>query len=264
MMRRRARGCLVASLANAERAACELMMSGQILPDLQAKGLYLYWVDLDRFESSRFESSRFADEELSVEERDRAARFVTDTLRRRYTAAHLFLRQTLARFCGARPEQLRFSENAWGKPSVSSHPALHFNLSHSQHLALVGISTVNAIGVDIELLQRWPDKELCSLSQTIMTSAEQQSLQTTLQSSTDQNEASHAFLNAWTRKEACVKALGLGLSYDVRQLEVGLMPTSMAITAPANGGSLLADCKLWLQSTRGPEGAPISVAELQS
>lgn len=242
-------------------------MSGQVLPDLQANGLHLFWIDLDRFEAGPLE-----DELLSDDERKRAARFATPTLRHRYTAAHLFLRRSLAPFCDARPEQLSFTDNAWGKPSLTSHPALQFNLSHSQHLALVGINTADtasAIGVDIEVLQRWPDEELRSLSQTIMTVAEQQSLLTTLKSSNahamgqkDHGMASHAFLTAWTRKEACVKALGLGLSYDVRQLDVGLMPATEQVTAPANGDSLVADRKLWLQTSRGPEGALISVASL--
>jgi len=241
----------------------EQKLNGQLLPDLQAKGLHLFWMDLDRFEPDPLE-----EELLSDDEQQRAARFVTPTLRHRYTAAHLFLRHTLARFCDARPEQLSFTDNAWGKPSLTRHPAIDFNLSHSHHLALVGVQTsdsadpADAIGVDIEVLQRWPDEELRSLGQTIMTAAEQQALLAAIQSSNAHDNASHAFLTAWTRKEACVKALGLGLSYDVRQLNVGLAAVNEQVLAPANGDSLLADHKLWLQTTTGPEEALISVASL--
>ena len=35
-------------------------------------------------------------------------------------------------------------------------------------------------------------------------------------------DATRRFLNGWTRKEACLKAAGLGLSIDASTIEVGL------------------------------------------
>jgi len=169
------------------------------------------------------------------------------------------MRHELATVCAAAPEQLGFIENPWGKPMLIDHPGIHFNLSHSQHLALLGISTRAPIGVDIEMIQHWSDAELHSLSRTIMTEAERQAMVDIIGQSGNA-AASQAFLTAWTRKEACVKALGLGLSYDVRQLEVGITQCLAQITAPANGDSLRAARQLQLYTAPGPQGAIISIA----
>lgn len=218
------------------------------MPDLPARVAQLRYLDLDQLDSAALNEAP-----LSDRERARADRFVTATLRRRYIGAHLFLRHVLGNACGTDPAELVFIENNWGRPALADYPHLHFNLSHSQQMALLGISPIAPIGVDIEHVQHWPDGELQSLSKTIMTASEQLALQ-------KHPAPAQAFITAWTRKEACVKALGLGLSYDVQTLEVGLSPTTGQITAAANRESLLTACGLDLSTTKGPGNTIVSVA----
>ena len=224
------------------------LLAGSAMPDLPAGVAQLRCLDLDKLDTAALDETP-----LSERERARADRFVTATLRRRYIGAHLFLRHVLANACGTGPAQLVFDENEWGKPTLADYPRIHFNLSHSQQMALLGISTVAPIGVDIEHVKRWADDELQSLSKTIMTASEQRALQ-------NHPAPAQALITAWTRKEACVKALGLGLSYGVQTLDVGLSPTPCQITAAANSESLLVACQLDLSTIEGPRNTIASVA----
>ena len=90
---------------------------------------------------------------LSYAERARAARFATDDLRRRYVAAHAFVRRALAAHTGADAAALRFDAGAFGKPQLIDFPQVHFNLSHSGDWALCVISDDGPVGVDIEVVR---------------------------------------------------------------------------------------------------------------
>jgi phosphopantetheinyl transferase len=45
------------------------------------------------------------------------------------------------------------------------------------------------------------------------------------------NRASHSFLDLWTRKEACMKAVGTGLQWDPRSIEVGHVQQAVELDA---------------------------------
>ena len=112
------------------------------------------------------------------------------------------------------PSALRFAHNAFGKPSLAEAPGCHFNLSHSGDAALLAIDAGAPVGVDIEIERAMDDID--AMAQAHFTDAERDALQ---RSSAGTRAA--AFLRTWTRKEACLKAVGTGLSVDPRQLETG-------------------------------------------
>jgi len=119
---------------------------------------------------------------LSPDERERAARFRFEEHRRRWIAAHVALREILSKYTS--DVQFVIGEN--GKPSLANG-AVHFNLSHSGDLAVIAVSD-HEIGVDVEQIRDGFDYE------SIMPAANRDE-----------------FFRAWTRKEACLKARGLGL-----------------------------------------------------
>ncbi len=207
-------------------------------------GITLQLLDLDSVPASaeRFDS-------LSSDESDRANRFVTDRLATHYRLAHAFVRDALAAHTGLRAEAIRYETNAWGKPDLPAREC-RFNLSHSDHLALLGISADTPLGVDIEKLKIFEADELRSLARTIMTPAEQASLNQLLDTSGTQaaRVGSTAFLTAWTRKEACVKALGFGLSFGVETLQVGLDHNRQIIDIRADDASKRPASRLVLES----------------
>ncbi len=166
---------------------------------------------------------------LSKAESARAHRFVFERDRDRFIAAHAALRQILSAQTGIPAAQLDFVNGDFGKPALDGHAGLHFNLSHSQSLAVIAISH-NAdaeVGIDIELARPMPDAQ--ALAATCFTAQEIRALKALPPARRDR-----AFLIGWTRKEACLKALGLGLSVDLQTLHVGLETTECAVQYPVD------------------------------
>lgn len=148
----------------------------------------------------------------SPPEHARASRFRFERDARRYRAAHAAMRPLLAQALGVEASSVQWREGPHGKPHLLGHPGWHFNLSHSGDWALLGLSQGRPIGVDIECPQRTMD--LSDLAGAHFTAAEQAAL-TGLPS--DQQLC--AFLRTWSRKEACLKALGTGLSVAPHEVD---------------------------------------------
>lgn len=154
---------------------------------------------------------------LSPEEQERAARFRTLELRRRWTVAHGAVRHILATYTGMDPASLVFKTGPQGKPALASCGAsVSFNLSHTCGLALLGIAESARIGVDAESIRAGIEVE--DLSRRFFAMAE---IEEILSLAPDAQLA--AFFTCWTRKEAFVKALGVGLSAPLDQFRVTVL-----------------------------------------
>lgn len=162
-------------------------------------GVRLWLVDLDEHEPA--DSAL-----LSADESARAARFVFERHRFRFIAGRAALRRILAAEVGVNPGTLTFRYSPAGKPSLDGGAnAVHFNLSHSEQWALVAVTSVGAVGVDIE--RRRPLADVLRLARTAFSDAEVDEL-----SAVSPAEREDAFFNGWTRKEAYLKARGDQLS----------------------------------------------------
>lgn len=157
---------------------------------------------------------------LSADEQARAARFAFERDRRRYRSAHVQLRSLLAQATGGTPASLRFAESPHGKPRLTREGEPAFNLSHSGEVGAFALTAQAEIGVDIEVLHRVDD--LDALAQRCFTGAEQRELDAC---GPDPTARDTLFLHGWTRKEACLKAVGSGLSLEPGSFEAGLSPT---------------------------------------
>lgn len=148
----------------------------------------------------------FAASLLSAAERQRGDRFLQQQHRRRFRLARAFLRLILARYLPIPPAQIAFREGAHGKVYLSDDQApLQFNLSHSGDLAVYAVTLSREIGVDIE----WMDPKIAAepLAARFFTPGECDVL-----AALSGHAQTRAFYQLWTRKEAYLKALGLGLS----------------------------------------------------
>lgn len=154
---------------------------------------------------------------LSRAERERAQRFRRARDRDRYLAGRCVLRERLALFTGVPAGQLRLQEGPFGKPALVDRPDCHFNLSHSEDRALLAIGGEAPLGVDIEQLHVVAD--LPALARAHYTEAEIEQLMAWPDAARDEG-----FLRLWTRKEACLKAIGTGLSLEPVSFAVGLSP----------------------------------------
>lgn len=143
------------------------------------------------------------------------------------------LRYLLSRYTGQTPAALTFAYGPKGKPELSPNgnqpvPPPRFNLSHSGHRLLVAVSTaddVSALGVDIERLRSV--KCLAGLCRRYLTAAEAETVL-----ALPHPEADHQFLRYWTGKEACLKALGLGIADAIQTLEL-ILETPQPASVPA-------------------------------
>lgn len=157
---------------------------------------------------------------LDDDERCRADRFHFAQHRRRFVVARGALRTILAHYLEARPTDIRFQTNAYGKPFLASDQAstgLAFNLSHSNSLALVGIACHREIGVDLELVRA--DFATEEIAGRFFSPGEVAALQ-----ALPADARAQGFFNCWTRKEAFIKAKGMGLSMPLDRFDVSLAP----------------------------------------
>jgi 4'-phosphopantetheinyl transferase len=93
---------------------------------------------------------------LSEDEKNRASRFRFEHDRNRFIAARGQLREIIGHFLETDPKQITFSYGERGKPHLAdaiNGKFLHFNLSHSDALALIAVCRDCELGVDIERLR---------------------------------------------------------------------------------------------------------------
>lgn len=153
---------------------------------------------------------------LDARERAQAARFRFAHLAEAYIVAHAALRSVLARWMGQRPQDLVFEFNPQGQPRVAQPGAPSFSLSHTTGAALCALAPAGEIGVDIEMQRPLAHRELVDRFFSRTEQAHFSALPP------EQHEA--AFFSAWTRKEAYIKAKGLGLSLPLDRFSVEFRP----------------------------------------
>lgn len=194
----------------------------------------VFWTDLDAAASAL---PRWIDL-LDSTETVRAARFRFERDRHRYIACHGILRVLLGRAIGRAPADLRFDVTGYGKQSLRDS-TLRFNISHSHQLALFAISRDITVGCDIELQdERFLAENIPEHFFSAAEIAEWNALPPT--------ERLAGFFAGWTRKEAYIKARGLGLSLPLNSFDVAL--------APCDRPALYRGCDGW--SARSFEPAP--------
>jgi len=180
---------------------------------LEPGWVHIYRLALDLPGEKRSSLAEF----LSLEERERAARFRSPRDGQRFTAAHGQMREILAGYLGMEPGAVQFTQNEYGKPGLAGAADLLFNLSHSQSLALLAVSSLNPVGIDIEAIHL--DIDRTNISRRFFSPRESSGL-----AALPEHDQARAFFACWTRKEAYIKGRGLGLSIPLDAFEVSISP----------------------------------------
>lgn len=157
---------------------------------------------------------------LDADERMRATRYRFQSDRARYIATRGLLRTILSRYLPSEPSTLRFVCNRYGKPFLiggREAGSLHFNVSHSHGLAIFAVTRAREVGVDLEyiradvpherIVDQFFSPEEVRVFSAVPTCARRD-----------------AFFACWTRKEAYIKARGMGLSLPVDRFDVSVAP----------------------------------------
>ncbi len=157
---------------------------------------------------------------LSADEQVRAARYRFDEPRRQFVVCRGTLREILGAQLGVAPEAVALTQNAHGKPALTSGLAagdLRFNVAHSAGLALIAMSYGHEVGVDVEQVR--PVENLAALVREHFSPAEQAEFH-----ALPAAEQQRAFFTGWVRKEAYMKARGLGFALPLAAFDVMLAP----------------------------------------
>lgn len=164
---------------------------------------------------------------LSNEERRRASRLSNLSARHEFVTARALLRQLLAMHTGEPASTLQFATGPCGKPALQGSQNLHFNLSHRHGMALVAIASAE-VGIDIERIDGTVDYG--GVAETMFSAAEIGMLR-----SASASQRGEAFFSIWTRKEAYLKATGLGFSANLPDISTASPNGAIEDRGPNSG-----------------------------
>lgn len=157
---------------------------------------------------------------LSLEEQSRAERFHSEQDRLHFIVGRIVLRILLSQYLMINPNHIEFHYKSNGKPYLTSKYGgdnLFFNLAHSNKLALYSFACAREVGIDLEYIRSLTNFE--QIAARFFSAGENATLQKLTGS-----QKLEAFFSCWTRKEAYIKAIGVGLSYPINQVDVTLAP----------------------------------------
>ncbi|MGW2792134.1 4'-phosphopantetheinyl transferase family protein [Streptomyces sp. NPDC001251] len=175
---------------------------------------------------------------LSEEERERAARFVHQRSAVSFVAGRAASRRILSGLLDVAPEEIRLGRRPCpgcgdplhGPPAVIA-PAtpLWISISHTTSCGMLAVARV-PVGVDVEAVR---DFSVAELASSTLTESERHVVL-----GTEEGAArTRAFLRCWTRKEAVLKAVGVGIATDLTTVETRPELSGPAVVATGVPGT---------------------------
>jgi 4'-phosphopantetheinyl transferase len=168
---------------------------------------------------------------LSEAERTRASRFLFVQDRDRFISGRGILRSILGLYLQQPPSAIVFTYEAAGKPKLESHNSdrqICFNVSHSHELAVYAFAHQD-VGIDVEAVK--PERADEKVAEHLFSARELAELR-----ALPPEGRVHGFFNCWTRKEAYIKARGLGLATPLDSFAVSLTPGEPEVIASTDSG----------------------------
>lgn len=139
---------------------------------------------------------------VAPEKRERINRFAFFEDAQRCLLGDLLARYAICNRFNIKSSQLKFGRNEYGKPILTEHKDIHFNLSHAGDWVVCAADNA-PVGIDVEVIQ--PIN--FDIAKRFFTKAEYNDLM-----GQDEKNRLHYFYTLWTLKESYIKAVGKGLS----------------------------------------------------
>lgn len=190
---------------------------------------------------------------ISPEESRHACNLCIEERKNRYIITHGILNVIAGIYLSVKPEEVVIRYNPNGTPFIDGiTKSLFFNLSSSKELALYCFSSRWKSGIDIE--HQSGVKDILRFSRRYFTRKENELLL-----KGDPMERLVLFYRIWTRKEACLKAPGWGLTKPLNYLDVAPESDSPVISegGSGSGGLKLAVLDLYTEPGYSASAATI-------
>lgn len=212
-------GFVTANAIMARRVAQHRYYTNQFAGAIMTQACRGFSADLDCFDRAL--------DSLSALEWQRLERKLDPLRRRRQHAAYALVRACLGDLLGRPPAALCIQRDRWGKPWIEG---LHFNLSHCGRHALLVVAPW-PVGVDLEAQI---ERRRHALAAKILDADEWARWQ-----SLPEDRQAPALTRAWVRKEAALKALGIGLRLPPRKLPIEAAVDGSGWQARSGSGEVL-------------------------
>jgi len=180
------------------------------IPPLSQKTIHFWHFPI----SPVFFDHSFPEAILSKDEIQKGKQFKFEKDRRAFWGGRGILRYLLSYYTSVPPDELKFQYNAFGKPFLSNNKlpfSVVFNLSHSIDSIILAFAKDRALGIDIESFNQfagWKD-----IVNAFFLEEEKEYLYHLKPA-----EQLRCFFQIWTKKEALLKALGVGLGMGLERL----------------------------------------------
>lgn len=153
-------------------------------------------------------------------EQQRAASFLRASDRDRFILGAIMAKAMIARATGVAFDDIRLDRTCrhcglpHGRPALLAPDVdLDFSVTHSGEVVAVALSVTGRVGIDVEHVnRRQPSEDAMSL---VLADQEQLAF-----SQVVAKNRPHAFLRVWTRKEALVKLMGIGVAVNLKEVIV--------------------------------------------
>ncbi|UGY93422.1 4'-phosphopantetheinyl transferase family protein [Streptomyces gobiensis] len=197
---------------------------------------------------------------LNQAERLRAARIRLPQHAGEFVSCRAAVRRILASLLGVAPTELRLGRRPCpgcgsadhGPPTVVAPECdWWISIAHSSGAGLLAVADA-PVGVDLERSRKIPVAELSSVALSPTETARLRALPREL-------DRTRAFLRSWTRKEAVLKAAGVGITTDLTAIEAHPLTTG-PVTVTVPDLAKLADTPVRWSVTELPMPTPWSAA----
>lgn len=173
-----------------------------ILSRIKQRELHIWWANLRDFDLA----VPVLWSVLAACERARAEQYHLLREKENYIIRHGMLRLLLASYTAQSPSSLNLAAGGREEPEARTSPAgggVYFNMSHSGDMAVYGFAAACPVGVDVEHLQ--PISQCERIAREYFSQTEVENLM-----ALPEEFRAKRFMDLWTRKEALLKATGVG------------------------------------------------------
>jgi 4'-phosphopantetheinyl transferase len=174
--------------------------------------VHIWAVDLDHLKLPCNEAVQM----LPEFEKKKSERFRFELLKTRYIKGHYLLRALLGMYLGIDFFNQEFHINKYGKPSLKNTQAedsIYFNMSNSENTCICVFRQHGDIGVDVEKIYDMTNMD--SIVERFFSPSENIKF-----CSLPEQSRKISFFKYWTRKEALLKGIGVGLSFPLHKIDV--------------------------------------------